>query len=129
MQQATANSLDVVILDLMLPGLSGFEVLKQLRLRQVWTPVLILSAEDGDAEQIKAFDLGADDYLTKPLSFGVLVARLRALIRRGVPVRPGSGPPFSPAGIDRHRSDCTRIRLAGIPDAPPGHRTVQVGHP
>lgn len=88
LRQATANRFDVVILDLILPGLTGYEVLRQLRLHQVWTPVLILTAEDREPEQIKAFDLGADDYLTKPFSFGILGARLRALIRRGAPERP-----------------------------------------
>src|SRR5690242_19943166 len=88
LQKAIANRFDVAILDLMLPGLSGYEVLEQLRLYQVWTPVLILTAKDEDDDQIKALDLGADDYLTKPFSFGILVARLRALIRRGAPERP-----------------------------------------
>jgi two-component system OmpR family response regulator len=72
----------------MLPGLSGYEVCRQLREREVWTPVLMLTAKDGEYDQADAFDLGADDYLTKPFSFVVLVARLRALIRRGAPQRP-----------------------------------------
>jgi two-component system OmpR family response regulator len=88
LRQATANSFDVVILDIMLPGLSGYEVLAQLRAHQVWAPVLMLTAKDEDDDQVRAFDLGADDYLTKPFSFTVLVARLRALIRRGAPQRP-----------------------------------------
>lgn len=79
---------DAVVLDIMLPGLSGYEVCRQLRGRQVWTPVLMLTAKDGDYDQADAFDLGADDYLIKPFSFVVLVARLRALIRRGAPQRP-----------------------------------------
>jgi two-component system, OmpR family, response regulator len=86
--QATENEFDVVVLDIMLPGLSGYEVLRQLRAREVWTPVLMLTAKDGDYDQTDAFDLGADDYLTKPFSFIVLVARLRALLRRGAPQRP-----------------------------------------
>ncbi|MER7004199.1 response regulator transcription factor [Dactylosporangium sp. NPDC000555] len=79
---------DAVVLDIMLPGLSGYEVCRQLREREVWTPVLMLTAKDGEYDQADAFDLGADDYLTKPFSFVVLVARLRALIRRGAPQRP-----------------------------------------
>jgi two-component system OmpR family response regulator len=85
---ATEFSYDVVVLDIMLPGLNGYDVLKQLRGRKVWTPVLMLTAKDGEYDQTDAFDLGADDYLTKPFSFMILVARLRALIRRGAPERP-----------------------------------------
>ena len=65
---------------------------RQLREREIWTPVLMLTAKDGDYDQTDAFDLGADDYLTKPFSFIVLVARLRALIRRGAPQRPRCSP-------------------------------------
>ncbi|GAA2371753.1 response regulator transcription factor [Dactylosporangium salmoneum] len=79
---------DAIVLDIMLPGLSGYEVCRQMREREVWTPVLMLTAKDGEYDQADAFDLGADDYLTKPFSFVVLVARLRALIRRGGPQRP-----------------------------------------
>ncbi|HET9647238.1 MAG TPA: response regulator transcription factor [Microlunatus sp.] len=85
---ATEFSYDVIVLDIMLPGLNGYDVLKQLRSRKVWTPVLMLTAKDGEYDQTDAFDLGADDYLTKPFSFLILVARLRALIRRGAPERP-----------------------------------------
>lgn len=86
--EATENSFDVIVLDIMLPGLSGYEVLRTLRAREVWTPVLMLTAKDGDYDQADAFDLGADDYLCKPASFIVLLARLRALVRRGAPQRP-----------------------------------------
>jgi two-component system OmpR family response regulator len=79
---------DVIVLDIMLPRLSGYEVCRRLRARQVWTPILMLTAKDGEYDQADALDLGADDYLTKPFSFVVLVARLRALIRRGAPERP-----------------------------------------
>src|SRR5689334_23602734 len=81
---------DAVVLDIMLPGLSGYEVCRQLRRREVWTPVLMLTAKDGEYDQADALDLGADDYLTKPFSFVVLVARLRALLRRGVQPRPAA---------------------------------------
>ena len=79
---------DAIVLDILLPGLSGYEVCRRLRRREVWTPVLMLTAKDGEHDQADALDLGADDYLTKPFSFVVLVARLRALIRRGAPERP-----------------------------------------
>ncbi|HEX7322958.1 MAG TPA: response regulator transcription factor [Mycobacterium sp.] len=85
---ATAGDYDVLVLDIMLPGLNGYEVVRELRARQVWTPVLMLSAKDGEYDLADAFDIGADDYLTKPFSFVVLVARLRALLRRGAPARP-----------------------------------------
>jgi two-component system OmpR family response regulator len=85
---ATENGYDAIVLDIMLPGLNGYDVLKELRARKVWSPVLMLTAKDGEYDQIDAFDLGADDYLTKPFSFMILIARLRALIRRGAPERP-----------------------------------------
>ena len=84
----TERDFDVIVLDIMLPGKSGYTVLGELRERGIWTPVLMLTAKDGEYDQVDAFDLGADDYLTKPFSFMVLVARLRALIRRGATERP-----------------------------------------
>jgi DNA-binding response OmpR family regulator len=88
LQAATEKPYDVILLDLMLPFKNGYDVLKGLRERLIWTPVLMLTAKDGEYDQTDAFDLGADDYLTKPFSFIVLVARIRALIRRGAPERP-----------------------------------------
>ncbi|TNC26886.1 response regulator transcription factor [Amycolatopsis alkalitolerans] len=85
---AGEHTYDVIVLDIMLPGLSGYAVLKSLRQRENWTPVLMLTAKDGEYDEADAFDLGADDYLTKPFSYVVLVARLRALLRRGAPERP-----------------------------------------
>jgi two-component system, OmpR family, response regulator len=85
---ASENAYDAVVLDIMLPKLSGYRVCEQLREAGIWTPVLMLTAKDGEYDQADAFDLGADDYLTKPFSFVVLIARLRALIRRGAPERP-----------------------------------------
>jgi DNA-binding response OmpR family regulator len=79
---------DAIVLDIMLPRLSGYEVCRQLRGRGVWTPILMLTAKDGEYDQADALDLGADDYLIKPFSFVVLIAHLRALIRRGAPERP-----------------------------------------
>jgi len=86
--RGTAGEFDVIVLDIMLPKLNGYDVLRTLRERDVWTPVLMLTAKDGEYDQADAFDLGADDYLTKPFSFVVLTARLRALQRRGAPERP-----------------------------------------
>ena len=80
---ATETGYDVVVLDIMLPGMNGYEVVESLRAREVLTPVLMLTALDDEYDQANAFDLGADDYLTKPFSFVVLAARLRALVRRG----------------------------------------------
>ncbi|PFG43905.1 DNA-binding response OmpR family regulator [Isoptericola jiangsuensis] len=79
---------DVVVLDLMLPRRSGLDVLRTMRREEVWTPVLVLSAKDTDADVTRGLDVGADDYLPKPFAFSVLVARLRALLRRGAPPRP-----------------------------------------
>ena len=88
LSSASESAYDAILLDLMLPLMNGYDVLKELRRRGVWTPVLMLTAKDGEYDQTDAFDLGADDYLTKPFSFLVLVARIRALIRRGAPERP-----------------------------------------
>ncbi|MGC4897362.1 response regulator transcription factor [Micromonospora sp. DT31] len=79
---------DAMILDVMLPGLSGYEVVRRLRAERRWLPVLMLSAKDGEYDQADGLDCGADDYLTKPFSYVVLLARLRALLRRGAPRRP-----------------------------------------
>ena len=88
LRQAEYGDYDAVLLDIMVPGLSGYEVLRRLRAAGVWTPVLMLTAKDGEYDIADALDLGADDYLTKPFSFVVLLARLRALLRRGAPERP-----------------------------------------
>ncbi len=85
---ATTRRYDALILDIMLPGRNGYDVLRNLRAQHTWTPALMLTAKDGEYDQADAFDLGADDYLTKPFSYVMLVARLRALIRRGAPARP-----------------------------------------
>lgn len=82
------NAYDVIVLDIMLPGMNGYKVCEALRHHEVWCPILMLTAKDGDWDQIEALDTGADDYLTKPFSFEVLLARVRALIRRGRGARP-----------------------------------------
>jgi two-component system OmpR family response regulator len=85
---ALTGGYDAIILDLMLPVLSGYEVVRRLRAAEVWTPVLMLTAKDGEYDEADALDEGADDYLTKPFSLVILVARIRALLRRGVTARP-----------------------------------------
>ncbi len=85
---ATDGEYDAVVLDIMLPRRNGYDVLTALRDREVWTPVLMLSAKDGEYDIADGLDLGADDYLTKPFAFVVLVARLRALVRRPAVERP-----------------------------------------
>ncbi len=87
--RASERHYDVLVLDLMLPGCDGFEISRRLRARDVWTPILVLTARDTEQDETLALDSGADDFLTKPFSFPVLVARLRALLRRtagGAPV-------------------------------------------
>ena len=86
--RAGATDYDVIVLDVMLPGLDGFEVCRRLREQQVWSPVLMLTARDAVEDRVTGLDTGADDYLTKPFSFAELVARLRALTRRGPVERP-----------------------------------------
>jgi DNA-binding response OmpR family regulator len=86
--RASEHQYDAVVLDIMLPKLSGYEVVKRMRAAANWTPVLMLTAKDGEYDIADALDLGADDYLSKPFSYVVLVARLRALLRRGAPPRP-----------------------------------------
>ena len=90
LEMACDEGYDVVVLDIMMPRRNGYEVVREMRGREVWTPVLMLTAKDGEYDQADAFDLGADDYLIKPFSFVVLEARLRSLVRRGAPERPST---------------------------------------
>lgn len=84
----TERAYDAVVLDVMLPDLDGFEVCRRLRERQRWMPVLMLTALDAVPDRVRGLDVGADDYLTKPFAFEELVARVRALVRRGARERP-----------------------------------------
>ena len=86
--QATEIAYDVIVLDVMLPGIDGFEVCARLRRAQRWSPVLMLTARGAVGDRVRGLDVGADDYLAKPFSFAELTARLRALIRRGAQPRP-----------------------------------------
>lgn len=85
---ARQGHFDAIVLDLMLPGMPGSQICRNLRSSGVWTPILVLTAKDGDDDEVDLLDLGADDYLRKPFSYLVLVARLNALLRHG----PASGP-------------------------------------
>jgi two-component system, OmpR family, response regulator len=86
--RAGATEYDAIILDLMLPGIDGFEVCARLRADGLWTPILMLTARDAVRDRVTGLDRGADDYLTKPFSYAELLARLRALTRRGAAERP-----------------------------------------
>jgi len=101
--RATEGSYDLILLDIMLPGLNGYRVCAELRRRGNWTPVLMLTAKDGDQDEAEALETGADDYLRKPFSFPVLVARTRALLRRA------AGPDRTPVDLgDLHLETGTR---------------------
>src|SRR3954452_4203334 len=88
LELARHGDFDAVLLDVMLPRLSGYDVVRALRAEENWVPVLMLSAKDGEHDQADGLDYGADDYLTKPFSYVVLLARLRALLRRAPDARP-----------------------------------------
>jgi DNA-binding response OmpR family regulator len=102
--RATEYHYDAIILDLMLPGRSGFEICKTLRDQGDWTPILVLTAKDGEFDETRALDCGADDYLNKPFSFPVLVAHLHALLRRT------SGGAPAPIQVGDLRLDSARRR-------------------
>ena len=86
--RAREGTYDAIVLDIMLPGLNGYQICSALREASDWTPILMLTAKDGEFDVAEALDTGADDFLSKPFSFVVLTARLRALLRRGAPERP-----------------------------------------
>src|SRR5262249_18990437 len=90
---AQAHPYDAIVLDVMLPGLNGFETCRRLRNDGVWAPVLMLTARDSVEDRVAGLDTGADDYLVKPFAFAELLARLRALARRGAGARGGAPPP------------------------------------
>jgi two-component system OmpR family response regulator len=112
---AQAHRYDAIVLDLMLPGLDGFQTCARLRASGVWTPVLMLTARDAVEDRVHGLDAGADDYLTKPFSVAELRARLRAIARRGSSERPAvlevGDLRLDPATRDVHRGE-TRIALA-----------------
>jgi two-component system, OmpR family, response regulator len=99
LSQASAHDYDAVVLDVMLPGVDGFSVCEELRRRPRWVPVLMLTARADVADRIRGLDAGADDYLVKPFDFGELLARLRALVRRG-PSEPYAEPQAGDLAFD-----------------------------
>jgi two-component system OmpR family response regulator len=104
---AEAHRFDVIVLDLLLPRMNGFKVCERLRAAGDWTPILVLTAKQGEWDETEALETGADDYLTKPFSFPVLVARLRVLLRR----RDRENPPVLAAGdlqLDTREHRCWR---------------------
>jgi DNA-binding response OmpR family regulator len=103
--RAVEGSFDLVLLDLMLPGRNGYRVCAALRDAGVWTPILVLTAKDGELDEAEALDTGADDFLTKPFSFAVLVARIRALLRRSAERA------VAPAAVGDLRIDPARRRV------------------
>jgi DNA-binding response OmpR family regulator len=106
---ATENSYDVIVLDVMLPHLNGNTVCARLRTAEIWTPILMLTAKDTAQDEAQALDIGADDFLSKPFSYVVLLARLRALLRRGIRERPAvitvGDLRVDPAGLRCNRGD------------------------
>ena len=88
LSMATEHDYDVIVLDVMLPRMNGFRVCGELRAREVWTAILMLTAKDGEYDEAEALDSGADDFLSKPFSYVVLLAHVRALLRRGATERP-----------------------------------------
>jgi two-component system OmpR family response regulator len=109
--KATEWAHDVIVLDVMLPGLDGYQVSQRLRAKGVWTPILMLTAMDEDLDHAEGLDSGADDYLTKPFSYPVLLAHLRSLTRRGLPERPAT---LTAAGLTLDPASRTVMR-AGAP--------------
>ncbi|MDO8586372.1 MAG: response regulator transcription factor [Armatimonadota bacterium] len=106
---AESNEYDIIILDLMLPGRGGLDVLEKLRLDQILTPVLVLTAKDSIQDKIRGLDMGCDDYLTKPFSFDELLARMRALFRRC-----------------QERADA-KLRVADLVLDPASHKVIRAG--
>jgi len=107
---ATQQQFDAIVLDVMLPGRDGFAVCRDLRAASIWTPVLMLTARSGIEDRIEGLDAGADDYLVKPFAFGELLARLRALLRRG----PTERAPEIVAGDLRIDPASHRVSRAGV---------------
>ncbi|WP_449281826.1 response regulator transcription factor [Leucobacter sp.] len=112
--RAREQQYDAIVLDIMMPGMSGYLVCAELRAEGNWTPILFLTAKDGEWDEVEGLDTGGDDWLTKPFSHPVLVARLRALVRRGARERPtvleAGDLRLDPAARTVHRGD-SRIEL------------------
>jgi two-component system OmpR family response regulator len=111
LHQATETDYDAVVLDVMLPELDGVEVCRRMRERGRWAPVLMLTAREGVSDRVTGLDAGADDYLVKPFSFEELIARVRALLRRGAQERPA----VLSAGPVRLNPATRRVERSGEP--------------
>jgi two-component system, OmpR family, response regulator len=111
---AREHPYDAIVLDILLPGMNGYRVCAEIRKAGIWTPILMLTAKDGEFDEAEALDTGADDFVTKPFSYVALVARLRALIRRGASERPAvleaGDLRFDPGARRAWRGD-TEVRL------------------
>lgn len=121
---ARTGSFDAILLDIMIPGLSGYRVLEELRAAGVTTPVLFVSAKDGEVDQADGLDLGADGYLVKPFSFVVLLAQVRALLRRTAPGAARTRIRLGPLTVDR-ASRTVRYDDAGVPLSPREYRLLE----
>ncbi len=104
---ASERTYDVIVLDIMLPGVNGYQLCGRLRDQGLWTPILMLTAKEGEYDEAEALDTGADDFLTKPFSYVVLLARIRALLRRGAAPRPAILR-CGDVSLDPARRRCTR---------------------
>jgi len=108
LSKATENEYDVIVLDILLPQMNGFVVCAKLRERGIWTPILMLTAKLGEYDEAEALDTGADDYLTKPFSFIVLVAHIRALLRRNIHADPTISYTVGSLALDPRLHEVTR---------------------
>ena len=135
---AREHPYDAIVLDIMLPGVNGYRLCSTLRREGVWTPILMLTAKEGELDEVEALDNGADDYLTKPFSYAVLLARLRALLRRGArSARPCSRPatyastrrPGGPGGASRSNSPRASWRCWSSCSATAGARPCRNASP
>ena len=118
-----SSGFDVIVLDVMLPGRDGFSICRELRGAGVWTPVLMLTARDAVEDRIRGLDAGADDYLVKPFAFGELLARLRALVRRG----PSDRPPVLEVGDLRLDPAAHTVERAEVAVDPLTHQVRPAG--
>lgn len=123
-ERACTNDYDVILLDLMLPGLSGTDVCRRLRGAGIDTPILILTARDDTADRVAGLDVGADDYLTKPFSFDELLARVRAIVRRGRTKALSSVLRYGPLALDL-RDRTVRIDEARVDLTATEYRVIE----
>src|SRR2546430_4352701 len=118
LERANDGDYDAIVLDIMLPGMNGYKVCSSMREGGNWTPIIMLTAKDGELDEAEALDTGADDFLSKPFSYIVLVARIRALLRRGGRERP-SVLEVGDLRLDPAAHRCWRGGGGGTPTPPP----------